>query len=272
MNANLRKTVKHIEGFWEDNKQIYTSFVLNDLKFRYNGSNLGLVWGIIQPLITVLIYWFVFQVGLRSGARPDGTPYILWLICGMVPWFFFSEVFGVLGNTFLDYAYLVKKIHFHIGLLLFVKITSSLIIHLIFLLITTIILNFYGFVADFYYLQLFYYTFALCFFSLGIGLIVAPISVFFRDMNQIIGILNQIGFWIIPIVWGKEVLSPRLQIVFELNPIYYIVEGYRETLLSRIPFWSHPILTAYFWCFSIVVFLIGLRTFRKLKPYFVDVM
>lgn len=66
MNANLRKTVKHIEGFWEDNKQIYTSFVLNDLKFRYNGSNLGLVWGIIQPLITVLIYWFVFQVGLRS--------------------------------------------------------------------------------------------------------------------------------------------------------------------------------------------------------------
>ncbi len=272
MTLYLNRIIQHVKGFWEDNKQIYLSFVINDLKFRYNGSSFGVIWGIIQPLVTVLIYWFVFQVGLRSGDRPDGTPYILWLICGIVPWFFFSEVVGVLTNVFLEYGYLVKKVHFHVGLLLFVKISSSLLIHCIFVLIATIILNFYGYTADFYYFQLFYYMFAMAFLCLGLGLILAPVSVFFRDMSQIVGIFIQIGFWIIPIVWGMDVLSPKLQILFALNPLCYIVEGYRETLLSKIPFWTHPMLSAYFWCISIVVFVMGVKVFRKLKPYFVDVI
>ena len=72
-----------------DNRMLYYSLVRNDFRTRYNGSAFGVVWGFIQPLVTVMVYWFVFQVGLRAGARPDGTPYILWLICGMVPWFYF---------------------------------------------------------------------------------------------------------------------------------------------------------------------------------------
>ena len=104
------------------------------------------------------------------------------------------------------------------------------------------------------------------------GLLVSSITVFFRDMTQIISIVIQVGFWIIPIVWGSEVLSPAVKCIFQLNPVYYIVEGYRESLVSTIPFWEHPIQTLYFWSVTMVVFVVGLKTFRKLKTSFADVL
>lgn len=120
----------------------------NDFHSRYNGSAFGAFWGVVQPLITVLVYWFVFQIGLRAGDRPDHTPYILWLICGMVPWFFFSEALGAVTNSLIEYGYLVKKLYFKVALIPMIKIGSSLIMHGIFIVLTTIILNFYGYKAD----------------------------------------------------------------------------------------------------------------------------
>lgn len=92
-----------------ENKRIFIKLLNNDFKSRYSGAYLGAVWGIIQPIITVLIYWFVFQVGLKSGARPDGTPYIVWMMAGIIPWFFFSDALGAVTNTFLEYSYMVKN-------------------------------------------------------------------------------------------------------------------------------------------------------------------
>ncbi|MFP3435664.1 ABC transporter permease, partial [Paraburkholderia sp. SIMBA_061] len=71
----------------------------NDFRTRYAGSSLGIIWAFIQPLMTIAVYWFVFEVGFRSGSRPDGTPFILWLTCGMIPWFFVSEALLTSSNS-----------------------------------------------------------------------------------------------------------------------------------------------------------------------------
>lgn len=72
----------------------------NDFKTRYAGSYLGMFWAFIQPFMTIAVYWFVFEVGFRSGSRPDGTPFILWLTCGMIPWFFFQKLYLLLQIVF----------------------------------------------------------------------------------------------------------------------------------------------------------------------------
>lgn len=268
----LRTILNRVKSLLTENRDLYISLVENDFKSRYNGSAFGVIWGMIQPLVTILIYWFVFQFGLRAGSRPDGIPYILWLICGMLPWFFFSEALSAVTGAFVEYSYLVKKVHFQMSIIPEIKIGSSLVIHMIFIVIGTVVLNFYGIQANWYYFQLIYYIVASIYLLAGTGLILSSLNVFFRDMSQIVGILIQIGFWVIPIVWGSEILTPPLLLFFKLNPVFYIVEGYRETLLNGIPFWSHPTQTFYFWSISTVLLLIGAKIFQKLKPSFADVL
>ena len=137
--------MNRLRVFFEKDKKMIGKLVKNDFKARYSGSYLGVIWGVVQPLITVLIYWFVFTVGLRNGERPDGSPYIIWMMSGIVAWFFFSDALGAGTNAFLEYSYLVKKLNFNVGLIPLVKVGTSLIIHAIFLGIVTIILNFSGY-------------------------------------------------------------------------------------------------------------------------------
>lgn len=264
--------MRTISNFIHEYHHIYFKLLKNDFKSRYIGSYLGVIWGFIQPIITVLIYWFVFTVGLRSGERPDGTPYIIWMIAGLLPWFYFSDALGSITNTFLEYSYMVKKLNFRIGLLPFVKVGSSMLIHFVFLAFSTIVFNFYSYKADWIYLQLLYYLAATTLLVVGIGLITSTLAVYLRDTSQIVSIVIQIGFWAIPIVWGPEALGNQWGLFFKANPIYFLVEGYRDTLLRNTWFWNKPLYNLYFWSFTAVIWAIGIKTFRKLKPYFADVL
>lgn len=264
--------MKKVSDFYRQYKKMYLKLLKNDFKSRYTGSYLGMIWGIIQPIVTILIYWFVFTVGLRNGARPDGTPYIIWMIAGIVPWFFFSDALGAGTNAFIEYSYLVKKLNFNIALLPVVKVGSSCLIHLIFLIFSTIIFNFYGYQANWLYLQLIYYLVCNVFLVTGVVMLTSSLTVYLRDISQLIAIIVQIGFWAIPIVWGPEVVGERLILIFKLNPVYYIIEGYRNTLIEGAFFWSQPLYTLYFWTFSIMIFVIGYYVFNKLKLYFADVL
>ncbi|WFB58118.1 ABC transporter permease [Paenibacillus sp. BR1-192] len=252
--------------------KIIMELAKNDFKTKYAGSYLGIIWAFIQPLMTICVYWFVFEIGFRSGNRPDGTPFILWLTCGMVPWFFFSESLITASNSFIEYSYLVKKVAFRIGFLPIVKIISSFFIHLFFLLFLIVILFYFGYHPELIYLQVIYYLACMMFLLLGISLIMSSLIVFMKDIGQVLGIIIQIGFWLIPIVWSPEIISDKFIKIFKLNPVYYLVEGYRDTFINHVWFWHRYNQTAYFWVISIVIFLIGSYLFKKLKPHFADVL
>lgn len=262
--------MKNFLLYLQENRKIFFKLLSNDFKNRYSGAYLGAIWGVIQPVVTVLIYWFVFQVGLKSGARPDGTSYIVWMMSGIIPWFFFSDALGAVTNTFLEYSYMVKKLNFKISILPLVKVCSSLLLHIVFLIFVTVILNFSGFYADWSYLDIFYYMFAAMYLVLGVGLITSTLAVYIRDVSQLVAIIIQIGFWAIPIVWGPEALGDKLIYIFKLNPVYYIVEGYRKALITKDFFWKEPLYAIYFWVLSTIILIIGIYVFRKLKPYFAD--
>ncbi len=113
-------------------RKTIVNLAVNDFKRKYAGSYLGVFWAFAQPIITVLVYWFVFQVGFRTTSVGN-TPFILWLATGLTPWFFYSDAVSHAMFSFLDYSYLVKKVVFQISILPVVKIVSSLLIHIVFI-------------------------------------------------------------------------------------------------------------------------------------------
>ncbi|WP_370872410.1 ABC transporter permease [Paenibacillus zeirhizosphaerae] len=244
----------------------------NDFNKKFKGSYLGALWAFVNPVITILLYWFVFEIGFRSGSTPEGYPFVVWLICGMVPWFFFAEAFASATLSFSEYSFLVKKVVFNISILPLVKIFSAFFIHLFFICFLIVVLLCYGVTPTIAWLQLFYYVF--CTFALLVGttFITASIMPFFKDIAQVVSVIVQIGFWLTPIVWSLDIAPLKYHLLFKLNPFYYIAEGYRDAFLYNTWFWSKPFETLYFWIICFVLFTVGVAMYKKLKPHFADVL
>lgn len=270
-NANILKSI------WS-NRQLVWKLAKNDFKTRFAGSYLGIVWAMIQPIVIVLVYWFVFEKGLSAGAvlAKSGieVPFVLWLTSGLVPWFYFSEALSMGTNTLLEYNYLVKKVVFQIDILPLVKVISAVFIHVFFVCFMLVIYAGYGYFPDLYTLQVVYYSFCLMVFVLSLSYFTSSVVVFFRDLSQIVNIFLQIGIWMTPIMWSLDRLDeyPLLQKIFMLNPLYYIVYGYRDALIEEVFFWERGGLTLYFWAVTLLLFVCGTKVFRRLKVHFADVL
>lgn len=256
------------------NKLIITSLSISDFKKRFVGSYFGLAWMFVQPLTTVFIYFLVFQVGFKS-TPPVDAPYILWFIPGIVPWFFFSEAVISGTNCLSEYSYLVKKMMFNVELLPIIKIFSCLLVHFVFIMIMLIVFLLYGYLPSFLWIQIIYYTIAAFLYATAIVYFTCSIYVFFKDISQFVNILLQIGIWFTPIMWAPVMLegAPEwLESFLKINPFYYIVAGYRDSLLMNNYFWERPLNTFYFWSITIFLFIMGYRFFMKLRPHFADVL
>ena len=201
-------------------------------------------------------------------------PFVLYLVSGIVPWFFFQDALNGGTNALIEYNYLVKKVVFKISILPIVKIISALFVHVFFVVFALILCACYGYTPSLYTLQIIYYS--ICTFLLVLGLVYATsaIVIFFRDLTQIISIFLQVGVWLTPIMWDINMLSshPWLIKLFKLNPMYYVVTGYRDSMLGHVGIWNHASWTIYFWVVTILLFGLGSVIFKRLKPHFADVL
>lgn len=254
------------------NRKFVRTLAYNDFKTKYAGSQFGIVWAFIQPVVTILIYVFVFQV--MSGAAPtdNGYPYVLWLIAGLVPWFYFSE--SVMNGTscLVEYSYLVKKVMFNISVLPFVKVISALFVHLFFIAFSIVVFICAGKFPNLYYLQIFYYLFSMIVLSVALSYICCSILPFFRDFSQVVNIIMMIGMWVCPIMWNLSLCPEKYQWILRLNPIFYIVQGYRDAMIDGIWFWQRPVAFVYYWIVTLLLLIIGIKMFKKLSVHFSDVL
>lgn len=243
----------------------------SDFKTKYAGSYFGIIWAFVQPVIMMLVYWFALDIGLRSGDTMS-HPFVLWLMCGLVPWFFFSEALGSGTNALTEYSYLVKKVVFKIDILPIVKIISAIFVHLFFVALIVLLHVCYGYYPDLYSLQLIYYIICMFVFVLALTYITSSIVVFFKDLNQIITIILQVGIWATPIMWNAANISAKVDTVMKINPVYYVVSGFRDALLDKVWFWEKPVWTICFWAVVVVLYVIGRNVFRRLQVHFADVL
>lgn len=252
-------------------RRLILNMSLNDFKNRYSGSYFGLVWAIIQPIATILIFWFVFQVGFRAQPVAD-APFILWLCAGMVPWSFFNDALMSGTGAFTSYSFIVKKLVFNTGILPLIKVLSSFYLSLIFTALLLLVFTLYGFFPGIHFLSVLYFNACLFFLVSGLSYLLATINVFFRDTTQIVGICLQFGMWLTPIMWSETMIPARFHWIVKINPLYYIVNGMRDALIGREWFLIHPLQTIYFWIVTVLICVFGLIFYKKMKFHFADVL
>jgi len=252
-------------------KDLIIAMARREVATQYVGSLLGFIWTFISPMVMIFVFWVVFSIGFRIKPAND-VPFVVWLTAGMAAWFVFSEIINGCTGAIVANAHLIKKTLFHPQILPVIKIVSGLITHGVFLLLLVILIAFHRLPFSLYYFQFLYYVFCMCVLALGLGWALSALNVFIRDMGQIVAVALQMGFWGTPIFWDINMMPQRLQFIFKLNPMFYIVQGYRDSFIYFCPFWKHPCLTLYFWVVTLTLFGVGAIVFQRLKPQFADVL
>lgn len=252
-------------------RYLIVSMAKREVAMQYIGSLLGVFWAFLHPLVMILVFWFIFSVGFRVQPMQD-VPFVVWLTAGMAPWFYFSEIVTGSVSVVVSNSNLVKKMLFPSEILPIVRVVSTLISHIFFMGILFVLMIFQGLDFSVYFFQGFYYLFCIWVLSIGISWIVAALNVFIRDMAHLVAVVMQVGFWGTPIFWDINMMPEKIQLLLKVNPVYYIVQGYRESFIYFIPFWHHPYQTLYFWGVALFLFVCGAVIFLKLKPQFADVL
>lgn len=248
------------------------SLAVNDFKSKYASSQFGIVWAFIKPIVQAAVYIFVFSIIARAAPKGDIYPYAFWLLPGMIVWFFFSD--GVMSgaNALLEYSYLVKKVKFDIDILPLVKVLSSGIVHCFFVSFVLFLYLLWGLPVCWTMLQIPYYMVCAFCITTAFARINCALVPFFRDFTQMLEILLMVLMWACPVMWDISMLPPKLAAVFKLNPMYYLIDGYRQSFMDGRWFFQDLKQTLYFWAVVVVLTLASHALFKRLKVHFADII
>jgi teichoic acid transport system permease protein len=252
-------------------REILFDLIKRDIKNKHLGSYLGFFWVFIQPLFTLLILWAVFSFGLRVKSESK-VPFILWLMTGLIPWNFLSEGILSSANSILENSFLVKKIVFRVSLLPIIKVLSSSFIHFFFLVILILANIFSGNKFDIYGIQILYYFICGVTLIFFLSFITSSVIIFFKDLGQILSLLIQFLFWLTPIFWSFTSVPEKYRFLLSFNPFFYIIEGYRDSLINKVWFWEKGNQTIIFFLLNLLIAVFGIFIFKKLRPHFADVI
>lgn len=253
------------------NRFLILTLSLRDFSKIYINNFFGFLWAILDPLAFVLIMYVVF--GARySDKDPGAIPFFVYLITGYIAYDLFSSALFAVTTSIKEHAFLLKKVSFRVAILPIVALLSKLMMHGIVLALCIIVLLFNRIYPSLFWFQLFYYIFALSVLMVALGWLTSSIYLFFPDIRNVVNIVIRILLFVSPIFWSMDGLPPSYQFVLKFNPAYYIVNGYRESLIFDIGFWSHPRVTVYFWGVCLVTLVTGISVFKKLRPHFADVV
>lgn len=243
-----------------------------DLVKTYRGAALGWTWALIQPLIFMGVYWFVFNIGWRIHKGADGVDFFTWLVVGLVAWFFMQDMLSAGTNSFKSYKYLVTKMAFPISTIPTFVTMSKLLVHFGLLVLLLVYLIFKGDVSI-YWLQLPFYTILMAGFFIVWSLFAAPLAAISKDFANAVKSLVRVLFWMSGILWSIDRLGIKwIHDVMLFNPITFFVDGYRQALIGHSWFFEEPKKLIVFACVFIAMTFIAYGTFKRARKEIVDVL
>lgn len=246
-------------------RQMVFSLVRKDLRGRYKGSVLGFLWTFINPLLQLCIYTIVFSTIMRMGI----DKFYIFLFVALVPWLFFSACLQSGATVVIQNQDLVKKIYFPRMVLPIAYVTSSFVNMLLSFLVVFVVLIFSGYGMNIYallYLPLIMLIEYLL--GLGITLITSACTVYFRDLEHILGIVGMAWMYLTPVIYPPEMIPEKYQFFFRLNPMTPIVTAYRDILYyKQLPHLQTLGLAA---TLGILIVLIGSLLFNRLQKGFIE--
>lgn len=244
-----------------------------DIVKTYSGAALGWAWAIVKPTITILVYWFAISIGLRAGRDVNGIPYILWLIAGIIPWFYMNDMIIQGASAIRKYKYLVTKMKFPVATIPTFVSLSKLTVHLCLLFIVIVIYVCAGVYPDIYMLQLPFYMLCMFAFFTAWALFSSMLSAMSKDFLNLVKSFTTAFFWLSGILWDVNKLGEgTLRTILRFNPITYVASGYRNIFVYKVWFFQEPLDLLCFCIVLAVMIILAFWSYKKLIKEIPDVL
>ncbi|MBZ9566133.1 ABC transporter permease [Modicisalibacter tunisiensis] len=252
----------------------YRSFILGSVKrefqSKYLNSLLGVAWTVLQPLSMIVVYTLIFSKIMQAKipGADEIYGYSIYLCSGVITWGLFSEITSRGQNIFIENAGLIKKLSFPRLCLPVIVVSNALINFSIIFLLFSVFLVLSGNFPGWEFLFVFPLLGLQVLFSVGLGMTLGVLNVFFRDVGQFFSVVLQFWFWLTPVVYPVEILPGRLQDYMTLNPMFGLMKSYQGVLLhGQVPDWKDLVLLTILGCFFCIS---GVYLFRKHSGDMVD--
>lgn len=256
--------------YWRDlwnYRELFFFFAWRDLLVRYKQTVVGVSWSLIRPLLTMLILTVVFG---RLGKMPAaGVPYALLVFCAMLPWQFFSSAVTECGNSLVAHSNMVSKVYFPRLVITVSSVMTSFVDFLISAAFLVVLLAWYRFVPPIQIVFLPLFVILAIGASLGLGVWIAALMVKYRDFRFIVPFIVQFGLYLSPVGYMSALVPARYRLLYSINPIVGIVDGFRWCILGVAIYWPATILSVLE--IAVIVFT-GIWYFRKTERTFADVI
>jgi len=263
------RTERH---YWEDlwrYRELFYFLAWRDILVRYKQTVIGLAWALIRPLLTMIVFVFVF--GKLAKLPSEGVPYPILVFAALLPWQFFSHAFTEAGNSLIGNAHMISKVYFP----RLVVPTSAVIVSFVDFMISGIILVglmlWYGFTPDWRIIALPLFTGIAFAAAMGAGLWIAALNVKYRDFRYIIPFVAQIGLYVSPIGFSSSIVPENWRLLYSFNPMVGVIDGFRWPILGgNIQlYWPGFSLSL---VLVVVMLVTGIMYFRKTEKSFADVI
>lgn len=259
--------ISSLTEFWRYRELLYF-FAWRDIKVRYRQAVLGAAWAVIQPLLNMIVFAFIF--GKLAHMPSNGIPYPLFSYCALVPWTYFSSTLGLASNSLTGNTALITKVYFPRVLLPAGTIVAGLLDFAIATLLLVGMMFYYHVHATWLLLLTPLSLLLMVILTLGAGMLLAAMSVKYRDIKYVLPFVIQLMLFATPIIYPASVVPDRFRPFLALNPVWGMVDSFRACVLPGEPF-DFKLLGISIGV-SLVVFVAGLYYFRKSEKSFADVI
>jgi len=255
-----------------ERRTLLYQLVRRDYEQRFVGSSAGWLWGMIHPMVMIASWTIVFQFFMKSKVGPGEVTdnYVLFLICGYLPWMLFSETLQRSATSLLDQANLITKTVFPSEMIPISIFLSALLNHLLALALSFLAILYWQGELSPMIVVLPVYMVLIGLMGVGLGWVVASLQVYLRDTAQMLMVVMTFWFWMTPIFISVDQVPEKFQFLIRGNPMSYVVKAYRERLLSMRRPDLHELL--FVTCAACAVFVVGGLFFKQLKRGFADVL
>ena len=262
-----------IQDNWAWRRQIW-ALAKFELKKESRGAAFGWLWFFVRPLVYVFCFWFAIDIGLRASSVASGdAPFILWLTCGIIPWFFMQKMLGKGTDVMHSFPYLVNKVKFPLSAISSVYTLSSMLIQLMIQSIIVVTYFACGQSLDIHLVQIPFLLILMYVFWLFFSIMVSPLSAMSKDMKNLMNTLSTPFFWLSGVLFNvKSIDSALVQTVLYYNPITFFVTGFRDAIYSKVWIWEDPMLCIGFAIVFVVTVICSLLVYKRTRKEVADVL
>jgi len=262
------------KNYWKDiwrYRELFYILSWRDIKVRYKQTTLGVLWAIIRPLLTMIIFTYVF--GHLAHMKVEGNaPYAIMVFAGLLPWQFFSNALSESSGSLIDNQNLITKVYFPRLIIPSSSVITSSIDFLISFAILLALFVYYGYMPPVNIFLVPLFGLMAFFASFGPGLYLTALNVKFRDFRYIIPFIVQFGLYVSPVGFSSAIISEKWRWAYALNPMVGVIDGFRWCIVKDAP---NPLLHLPFYVSlaTIILFIcLAVRRFRKMEKSFADLI